>query len=377
MAQLRLGVDARPLSWPAFRGVQRVAQSLLNQIIRDYGTDVDVHLYSNQPLLYVPRNSNATILPGSQLRFVARELPRAVKNDGCDVFLGTGPAVVIRSCPSVYVVHDGLMWGRHPVVSNHLPFRYKLSAIYVGATISVWAKLVSAISANSVICNSESVKRDLQSALKGMIADPIVIHWGVADELGVGNDGSSVECVRYRFGIRGKFLLYVGAVNRLKNIDGLVKMYQHIVKADKSISLVVVGPKSWPGYMRDPLKGIDGIYYFSGISDGELSTLYETCRALVTLSWYEGFGLPVVEAMSHGVPLVVSNRGALPEVAGGAGLVVDPCDPEAAAQMVIDLLSDPVRMEKMRAKSYERVQYFSWRKAAREVIAVLQSASGK
>ncbi len=375
MSNIRLGVDARPLSWAQNRGVQRVARNLLRQIGENYAGEIELFLYSNRPFLYIPPSSVTRTLFGTQLRYCLRDLPRAVRKDGCDVFLGTGPAVIVRSCPSIYIVYDGPLKDWLP---QWVPAVSKLSLAYAGARLAAPVRsTVTPRWASALVFNSETSKRELFTALPSARCKPsVVAYWGVDPEQPRLSRETSRKYVASRLGVNTPFLLYVGAVSRPKNIEGLVSMYRHVRQLNSSVSLVVVGDKFWPGYDQDPLEGVEGVRWFRYLPDEALAALYGGCQALVTLSWYEGFGLPVVEAMYQGAPVVVSDRGALPEVVGEAGLVVDPSDPASAAQVVSELLADTGTLESQRKRSLVRSERFSWEVAAEKIVSLLRGFTG-
>ena len=157
MTRIRLGIDARPLSWPEARGVQRVARNLLREISDTYADEIEMVLYSNRPLIETPPNSSIRILTGNQWLYNIIKLPKAAKADKCDVFLGMGSAILLRSCPSIFIVYDAYpnysgQW--HP---SDMPLRIRMSHRYLASWLAVRAKVVAMWSANALICNSESV----------------------------------------------------------------------------------------------------------------------------------------------------------------------------------------------------------------------------
>ena len=111
------------------------------------------------------------------------------------------------------------------------------------------------------------------------------------------------------------------------------------------------------------------------ISSARLAGVYQACSALVLASFYEGFGIPLVEAMAHGKPVITSNIGTMAEVAGDAALFVDPANPASVAQAFLKLARDQNTRQRLAANAHRRAKSFSWDRAARETVGVLAAAS--
>lgn len=374
MMRIRIGVDARPLSWPQARGVQRVVKNLVREMVMQYAGEVELVLYADLPLQESVPGAVVRILPGGTLRYWSR-LARAVGRDRCDAFLGTGPAVVVRAIPTVLIMYDDMP--RWEVVCRRSGWRlgYRL----VSARLARQAKLVAALSSDGLIFNSYAVRHDIYAASSRLRSkQSSVVYWGADPKLGKVDREWARAYVADRLGIRGEYLLYVGAVTRFKNIDGLMSAYRIVRKRHDHISLVVIGAQDWPLYGGEFPEINENVRYFDWLPDDAVAACYAACEALVTLSWYEGFGLPVLEAMCQGAPVVVSNRGALAEIAGQAGLVVDPEDIGHVANTISDLLDDPIARRMARDRSLRRAGDFGWGQAAAGVLSFVRTviASG-
>jgi glycosyltransferase involved in cell wall biosynthesis len=121
----------------------------------------------------------------------------------------------------------------------------------------------------------------------------------------------------------------------------------------------------------------DRVVFTGHISDDELACLYKGSDMFVLPSTYEGFGLPVLEAMGYGVPVISSNAASLPEVVGDAGLLFDPLDSEGLAQKMLELAGSDSLRAQLRAKGFERVKQFSWKKTAQQTLAVYKEVCGR
>jgi len=172
-----------------------------------------------------------------------------------------------------------------------------------------------------------------------------------------------------------RLLVHIGGMNAHKNILGLLKAMPQIIAAEPRTHLAIVGDTSGKGFWDnvDELKAfvaatapLPGHVHFTGyVSDPDLAELLNASDALVFPSLWEGFGLPAVEAMSCGIPVLASNRGgSLPEVVGDAGLLFEPEDPNAVATCVIGFLGDEELRAELGRKALERSRQFSWSKGA-------------
>jgi len=175
------------------------------------------------------------------------------------------------------------------------------------------------------------------------------------------------------------YLLYVGSERPRKNLPRLLEAFALLKRrpAFQNLKLVKVGgPGRSPAFRRATLEavrrlGLEGEVLFVGQRpDADLPAFYTGARALVYPSLYEGFGLPLLEAMACGCPVVASRTSALPEVVGGAGLLVDPLDPGDLAQALEHLLTEEGLRERLRWAGLERVRAFSWEATARETARV-------
>jgi glycosyltransferase involved in cell wall biosynthesis len=121
----------------------------------------------------------------------------------------------------------------------------------------------------------------------------------------------------------------------------------------------------------------DRVVFTGHISDDELAGLYKASDMFVLPSTYEGFGLPILEAMGYGVPVLSSNAASLPEVVGNAGLLFDPLDSDGLAQKILKVAESDNLREQLRAKGFERVKQFSWKRTAEETLAVYKEVCGR
>jgi len=181
--------------------------------------------------------------------------------------------------------------------------------------------------------------------------------------------------VRTKYGIKDKFILSVAASHPHKNLKRLIQAYD-ILKNRYSVDmpLVLVGFKG-RGYreVEEEIKKLNlknEIKFTGWITDKELAALYKSTEVFVFPSLHEGFGIPILEAMQFGVPVVSSNATSLPEVVGGAGLLFSPFDTEEMAERIYQVISNESLRNSLIIKGHEKVKEFSWEKTARETLDV-------
>jgi glycosyltransferase involved in cell wall biosynthesis len=190
-----------------------------------------------------------------------------------------------------------------------------------------------------------------------------------------------LQRIRHTYGIAQDYILSVGSIQPRKNLSRLISAYVHLRGArpdSKLPQLVIVGKRAW--LYDETLKSIDesgagtSIIVTGYVPDNDLPALYSGALCFVYPSYFEGFGLPPLEAMKCGTPVIAGNRTSLPEVVGDAGLLVDPFDVEALAAAIEQLIDDPDFRLQLRAKGLNRARMFDWRETARRTLEVYQAA---
>src|SRR5262249_42286431 len=185
-----------------------------------------------------------------------------------------------------------------------------------------------------------------------------------------------------RYGLTSPFLLFVGTLEPRKNLRALLEAYRRLLSSHTgegdAPTLAVAGARGW--WYRDLYRlarelGLDGRVRFLGrVPDADLPPLYSAAAAFVYPSLYEGFGLPPLEALACGTPVVCSDRSSLPEVVGDAGLLVDPTQPAALAGALARILDDPALRQELRGRGLERAARYTWARTAAETVQVYEQA---
>lgn len=237
--------------------------------------------------------------------------------------------------------------------------------------------------ADGIITDSESTKRDIMKYFPVPSSHINVVYLGVEDVFRQCSGTDEGTKILSGYGIGKKYLLFTGTIEPRKNLVRVLGCFEKIKGRFKEYQLVIAGKKGWlygdffARLDKLPSDARKDVILTEYVPFKELPYLYGNAALLLYPSLYEGFGLPVLEAMACGTPVITSNVSSLPEVAGDAGVLVDPCNEEEIASAVERVLSDGELKESMRRKGLERVKNFSWEKTARETLKVYkQSCEG-
>ncbi len=227
-----------------------------------------------------------------------------------------------------------------------------------------------------IIAISETTKRDLVERYRVAEQNITVIPHGVNTSLTRPDDVTIAETMQ-RLGLTRPFVLAVGTVQPRKNYDGLARALGAIKIAGLPHQLVIAGKRGWLAdevhRKIDASGNADRVHQLGYVSEHDLAALYAAADLMVFPSWYEGFGLPALEAMQCGTPVVSSNRGALPESVGDAGLIVDPGDEAALGQTLVRGLTDDALRQRLIAAGRRRAREFTWERTARLTLEVLRN----
>jgi glycosyltransferase involved in cell wall biosynthesis len=278
-----------------------------------------------------------------------------------------------RQVPAILTVHD-LSFLRVPQYFV-LGFRE-----YLEGAVSRAVKR-----AYHILADSESTRRDL---IELMAVEPervSVLYPGVEPRFQQVHDMEFLHRVRSRYGLPEHFVLGLSTLQPRKNFDGLIQAYHRMLATRDGepgitdLDLVIVGGTGW--LYKDTLAlaerlGLGERVHFVGfVSDEDLPALYSLATVFAFPSWYEGFGLPVLEAMACGTPVVAADNSSLPEVVGGAGLMVSAGDAEALAKALASLLTEQSLRRQLIAAGREQARRFTWEAAATRLSTIYESAS--
>ncbi len=265
--------------------------------------------------------------------------------------------------PTVLTVYDliPLLFPQYSTARARLLFR--------------WALMLALQTARCVIAISEATRYDLLRHF-AISSDRVLVVPLSADPAFCPQPPETIATVRACYGLPDQYVLYLGSNKPHKNLVNLVEAWSRITHCALRFTLVVAG--AWEHRYPEPRRraealGLDNVIWLGPVPEADLPALYSAATLFVFPSLYEGFGLPVLEAMACGVPVICSNTSSLPEVAGDAALLVDPTDIQALATAMADLLEDKARWEGMREKGLRQAARFSWEQTAAITLDVYRS----
>jgi glycosyltransferase involved in cell wall biosynthesis len=356
---MRVGFDAR---WYNESGVGSYVAGLVPALIRA-GCELVVYVDPKKPM---PRANllTAKIVPvgsGRYSPFASLSFQRRTKQDKLDLFHSPFYVMPSLDCPVIVTIHDLI-----PFLFPIYPW-LKQRAVQAGYRSA-------ARRAAHIIADSEHTARDIQKIL-GVAAERITpVHLAAATEIfhTCGDDGE-LDRLRQKFGVAQPYVVSASAGNwRTKNLEGALRVMA-VARNVSTIEFqtVVFGPAEGLAAASNHEEGQDvNICGLGYVAAQDLGALFRHAHAFVMPSLYEGFGLPLVEAMSCGCPVITSDRGSLPEVAGMGAQCFAPEDISGMAAALVELLRSPHELEQRRAMALQRAADFSWEKAAQSTMAV-------
>lgn len=354
---MRIAVDGRPLRHP-YAGIGVYTREILSRIGRDH----ELFIYLDRDL------PDAPDLPGVRRAGSGRRLtglftanaafPRWARRDAVDVFFSPRHhlPLMLHGIPSVVTIHD-LVW--RVAAETMKPLNRALDATLMPVALARTDRViaVSRDTANRIeaFCGRSDVDTVMLAPRQFPVPEP--------------------------FEHGRPFFLFVGTKEPRKNLPGTLDGFRRAVAGGlDDHDLVLVGSEGWQPSLveRIAASGLsDRVVDLGPISSARLAGVYQACSALVLASFYEGFGIPLVEAMAFGKPVITSNIGAMAEVAGDAALFVDPESPASIARAFLKLARDHGTRQRLGTNAHRRARSFSWDRAARETAAVLADASAR
>jgi len=368
---MRLGIDARDVFAPEPRGVGKTLRELIGRLLSSV-SDWDISLFTNR-VNGVKFPSPAKIehidIPGDRFNLWEKvRLPVAAWKGNLDVLhCPSQTAPSLAPCPVVLTVHD------------LIPL--KINDGWKKAEVSRFRRALgdSVAKAKRIITVSEFTKRDLLSEFPVDENKVDVIHWGVSrydhNEL----FQTQWELLAAQHGFAAPYFVAFGGDAPRKNLERIVRAFASLVcQAGSEVRLVLVGvPLGVKGRYRmlcQELGIADQVVQMSFLKDQEIGVLLAHSAALVYPSLYEGFGLPIVEAMAAGAPVITSDRGSMAEVAGEAAILVDPENPAAIGDAMRECLMNSPLKEALRGKGYARIRQFRWDNVAAQTLTTYRKA---
>ena len=293
-------------------------------------------------------------------------LPYLCKKSGVDVYFNTGsiwPLIPFKlaKCQLVFI-HDVIPLLFPECYHKHTRYYYRLS------------RATHLNTYDQILVNSETTKRDLVDHLEVPQEKIFVTLLGRDDRFTRIDDKGKTQRVREKYGLPESYILFTGTLEPRKNITRLLEAYEN-TRARESLKLVITGKKGW--LYKDILESVkrlelkDRVVFTGFADDDDLPAIYSMARVFVYPSLYEGFGLPVLEAMACGVPVITSDLHSLREVTGEAAILVNPLDVEALARSIDEVVFNPATHHRLCEASVVQAQNFTWERTAHETLKVL------
>jgi glycosyltransferase involved in cell wall biosynthesis len=371
---MRIGIDGLPLT-EDLTGIGHYTNELAQHLGREAtGDEIEVVT----PRAFVA-SLNSDQKPPANVRFTRSRaslwnrhwwsigLPRLIRRRSLDVFHGTNFEVPLqRICPTVITVHDLSMLLHAATQEKKLVHRAQLR-------VPLMAR-----AATMVITPTESVRVEVHEHLKIPLDTIVSVPEAARDCFHQLPDDQTLE-VRTRLGIREQYLLYVGTIEPRKNLGLLLRAFEEVTRIRPApLQLVLAGRKGWlvdellESLQRSP--AARQIVLPGYLSDQDLRALYSSCVAFIYPSVYEGFGLPPLEAMACGAPVIASQIPALKEVTGSAASLFAPDDAAQLTSKILEMLESPKRRQEFSTAGLKRVAEFSWAKTAQATRRVYAEA---
>jgi glycosyltransferase involved in cell wall biosynthesis len=373
---MKVGVDVCELSKvKLFTGVSNYICNILQQL-QKIDCENEYFLYGNSEINFSINNPKwhkkiySGLMGKSHSVWMNTILVRQLKEDYIDVFWQPAgallPVFLLKNIKVILTIHDLVLY-------------------YYPETMAIGNRILSHLffkmavkKADAIIADSEATKDgfvDLYPCFKEKttrIYPAGRILLSIEDKQQVIKDQAK-EHVRQKFDIHSDYILAVGTIEPRKNLPNLIKAFELLVSANKNFvhSLVIVGKIGWGG-VKMPL--CDGkVKFLSYVSNEDLVSLYSGAAVFVMPSLYEGFGMPILEAMACGCPVITSNVSSMPEVAGDAAILVNPHDIKAIANAMNNVLNDKTLQESMQERGVRNVERFSWKKTAQETMKIINA----
>ncbi len=349
-------------------GVSRYTQEIVSRLVQ---TNHDYVLFLNGDAQELPFDIGSNCIvhrgfkgadnPWKRIAWEQTVLPVLARRSGLDIlhsFLNVSP--ILDGTAQVLTVHDlsyVMVREAHPLRRRmYLPVMSRLS-IHRASRIFADSNATRTDIADHYGTNPKKIDVVYPGVDKGMSPQPEHL----------------IESFRSDKGLPNNFILYLGTIERRKNVDILVRAFAQLRRTDRYKGhLVVAGGRGWDYDEVDRAvreEGVESEVIFVGfVAESDKAMWYNAARVLVYPSSYEGFGLPVLEAMACGTPVVTSNVSSMPEVAGKAAVTVSPGNPCDLADAIFSITDSPERAQKMRSLGIEQSSRFSWDKAAEKCL---------
>jgi glycosyltransferase involved in cell wall biosynthesis len=360
---VRIAIDARKLR---DYGIGTYIRNLLRHLARlDTHNEYVVLCRQEDCAFAAELGENFRPVPEWSAQYSIREqiaVPIELRRERADLFHAPHYVLpVLAPCRSVVTIHDCI----HLRFPQYLPSR-------LGHTYARTALWIAAHRSARVLTVSEASKRDILEYFDVPQSKIVVIYNAIDERFSEEPAADEVARVRERYQLNDPFILYAGNIKPHKNLERLIEAFHIIRKGElEYVKLLIIGDEiSKYATLRRAVhryKLHQHVRFFGFVPDATLAILYRLARVFVFPSLYEGFGLPPLEAMASGTPVITSNVSSLPEVAGDAAMLIDPYEPDAIAGAIRRVMMDDRLRDDMRERGLARAREFSWGRSVRRV----------
>ncbi len=375
---MRIGIEAQRLFRKKKHGMDIVALELIRNLQRiDTGNEYVVFVKPDEDDKIISETANMKIvqLPGGAYPFWEQvALPKAARQYGCDVLHCTGnTAPLFSTVPVVLTLHD-IIYMEKPAMqlltdkgSAYQKFGNVYRRMVVPKVLRHCRKIITV----------SDYEKGVIGQYFGMQQDDrlVTVYNGVSEHFAPVADQAAIARVRSTYRLPQRYFFFLGNTHPKKNTPGVLKAYaDYVAQKGSDIKLVMID------YDRHALMNllkeldcpslIDHIVLTGYVDNKDLPMIYGQSELFLYPSLRESFGIPVIEAMASGCPVITSNTSSMPEVAGDAAIRVDPYDPDSITQAMMKMISDAELRRQMKAAGIQQAAKFSWAQMAADVLAI-------
>lgn len=365
MTTLKIGIDSTPLLGQR-SGVGHYTSRLLRSLMQT--TNWEYLLYSNRPLQPLPHPLNTATqsrqyFPTSRWVWMQTILPSIIRRSQPALCHFTNAlAPLWQPQPYVLTIHDASLF-------THSQYHPRARRLTMKTLLPIVARRASAL-----ITVSQHAQQDIAQALNIPPEKIHVIYEASAEHFQPITNPAELQRVRRTHNLPQQFILYVGTIEPRKNLHRLLRAFHNARRAGYPHHLVLAGPRGW---MMDDFEqeieslGLNNVVHYLGyVPTNDLPSLFSLATLFAFPSLYEGFGLPPLEAMACGTPVLTSNRSSLAEICGDAAHLINPECEDCLTRGLTDLLDDADYRHSLSQRGLARAQTFSWERTARETAQV-------
>jgi glycosyltransferase involved in cell wall biosynthesis len=370
---MKIAVNTRLLLRGKLDGIGWFTHEIMSRLVRNH-PEHEFHFLFDRPydetFIFAPNVHPHVVMPQARHPWLFRlwynwMIPRKLKQIGADVFVSPDMMLSLRAkCKQIVVLHD-LNFEHHPEdLPGHITG-------YLKSQTPLFAE-----KANSIVTVSEFSKQDIMVHYG---IDPVKINivYNAAQSAYRPLSEMEIEQVRAEWTTGDPYFVFISSIHPRKNLQRLLKAFELFrAQTGSRVKLMAVGRRFWKNEMLDDtlrqMNFADDVVFTGHLEQAELTKVLGSALALVYVSYFEGFGVPIVEAFQSGVPVITSNITSMPEVAGNAALLVDPFREDEIAHAMNTVYSDSELRRDLIARGLQRAAHFNWDDSAKRFWSVIE-----